>query len=95
MRVETFRVSASLSNSNIILGRNTLSLILKNPETGEFSIVERFGSKHFKPVCDICILPNEDFLVVEEESGDLVKFNAASEEKGRVKGCGRFKCRLV
>jgi len=78
-----------------VLGRNTLTFLEKSQNMADYFVVQRSDKKFAKPVCEVCAVM-EGFIVIEEETGDVVKLGQSLEELNRIRGRGRYKrsCRL-
>ena len=87
-----FRMSASIGAETVLLGRNALTFLEKNPNMADYIAVQKSSKKFTKAVCEVCSVA-EGFIVIEEETGDVVKLGHLLEELNRIRGRGRYERR--
>ena len=84
----------SANNKYLVVGRNNLCVLIKTLKGYEQLPVPNDNQKNFKAMIDIQHSYDHDFVVIEESTGDAVKYSVNLEEKGRVKGSGRVACNV-
>lgn len=84
----------SANNKYLVIGRNSVSVLMKTLSGYELVPTPNENMKNFKAMIDIQHSFNHDFVVIEETSGDAVKYSINLEETGRTKGSGRLSCNL-
>lgn len=91
---ETYRFNVSKSGLHLAVGRNSLKVFCRDALWQEWRHKEQAGGpKRVKSFIDV-ICFDWGVIILEEESGDLVKILHSGDEVKRVPGRGRIQSRL-